>query len=186
MSSVADALHDVKRMFFVPQKLRALAQLDMPLAIGYGQTNSQPTTLRLMLEWLDAKPGHKVLDLGSGSGWSTALIAHIVGKTGTVYAVERVPELVEFGRRNCQSQNIYNAEFFEAGDSVGLPLHAPFDRILVSADAYEFPNELMGQLKVGGKIVVPVRGVVQEVTKLSNGRINKKEHPGFLFVPLVK
>lgn len=186
MGSVAEAILQIRRTNFVPKDVQSLAHLDMPVSIGYGQTNSQPTTIRLMLEWLDTKPGDKVLDLGSGSGWSTALLAHIVGKTGTVYAVERIPELVEFGRRNCQNQNIFNAEFFEAGKVVGLPAHAPFDRIMVGADAEEFPEELLGQLKVGGKIVAPVRGVVQEVTKLPRGQIKKHEHHSFIFVPLVK
>ena len=186
MSNVAQAFQEVRRWNFIPKQLRPLAQLDMPISIGYGQTNSQPTTVRLMLEWLDAKPGQKVLDLGSGSGWTAALLANIVSKSGTVYAVEKIPELVEYGRRNCYAQNIFNAEFFEAGDEYGLSQHAPFDRILVSANAEEFPYELMSQLKVGGKIVVPVRGVIYEVTKHAKGKTVTKEHPGFVFVPLVK
>ncbi len=186
MGSITQAFTEVKRFHFVPRNVRSLANLDIPLSIGYGQTNSQPTTVRLMLEWLDAKPGQKVLDLGSGSGWTTALLGHIVGKTGTVYAVERIPQLVEFGRRNAWEANIFNAEFFIAGNDYGLPQHAPFDRILVSANADEFPHELMDQLKVYGKIVVPVRGVIYEVTKLPRGKTKTKEHPGFLFVPLVK
>ncbi len=186
MSTITQAFYDVKRLHFVPKMLRSMAQLDMPLSIGYGQTNSQPTTVRLMLEWLDAKHGQKVLDLGSGSGWTTALLGHIVGKLGTVYGVERIPELLEFGRRNCQAANVFNTEFFLASDDIGLLAHAPFDRILVSANANEFPKELLNQLKVGGKIVVPVNGIIQEVTKLARGKLKTKEHPSFIFVPLVK
>ncbi len=186
MSTITQAFQDVKRLYFVPKQVRGLVNLDMPLSIGFGQTNSQPTTVRLMLEWLDAKHGNKVLDLGSGSGWTTALIGHIVGKLGTVYGVERIPELLEFGRRNCQEANVFNTEFFLAEDVVGLPKHAPFDRILVNANANVFPEELLDQLKVGGKIVAPVRGIVYEVTKLARGKTKVKEHPGFVFVPLVK
>lgn len=186
MSTVAQAFDRVKRLYFVPKNVRPLVQLDIPLSIGYGQINSQPTTVRLMLEWLDAKKGQKVLDLGSGSGWTTALLGHIVGKNGTVYAVERIPELVEFGRRNCQDANIFNTEFFEADDKiVGLPQHAPFDRILVSADGSKVPDELIDQLKVGGKLVMPVKGIVQEITKMPRGKLKSIEHPGFVFVPLV-
>ncbi len=186
MNTITQAFTEVKRSKFVPVQVRSLAYLDVPLSIGYGQTNSQPTTVRLMLEWLDARPGQKVLDLGSGSGWTTALLAHIVGKSGTVYAVERIPELVEFGRRNCHELNIFNAEFYEAGSNYGLPAQAPFDRILVSANADKFPDVLLEQLKTGGKIVVPVNGVIHEVTKLPRGKTKTQEHPGFVFVPLVK
>lgn len=186
MGQLTDAFKVVKRVNFVPGQSKDLVDLDIPLSIGYGQTNSQPTTVRLMLWWLDLKPGLKVLDLGSGSGWSSALIGHIVQPTGTVYAVERIPELLEFGRRNCHDLGITNVEFFQASDEIGLPQHAPFDRILVSADAEIFPNKLMDQLKVNGKIVIPVKGIIYEVTKLSKGETKTKEHPGFIFVPLVK
>lgn len=186
MITITEAFRVIKRTNFIPPESKSLADLDIPVSIGYGQTNSQPTTLRLMLEWLDLKAGQKVLDVGSGSGWSTALIAHLVEPTGTVYAVERVPELVQFGRRNCHDMGIANAEFFEANGDIGLPQQAPFDRILVSADAQSFPDKLLEQLKVNGKIVVPVNGIIQEVTKLSRGKLKTKEHPGFIFVPLKK
>src|SRR6185369_14736335 len=171
MSTITEAFKVIKRAHFVPEQTRPLAGLDMPISIGYGQTNSQPTTIRLMLEWLNLKPGLKVLDVGSGSGWSTALIAHLVEPTGTVYAVERIPELVEFGRRNCHNLGIINAEFFTVKDDIGLPDQAPFDRILVSANADKFPTELLDQLKVNGKLVVPVKGVIREVTKLAKGQL---------------
>lgn len=186
MSSVAQAFTEVRRFHFVPKGMKPMANLDIPIPIGYGQTNSQPTTVRLMLEWLDAKKGHKVLDLGSGSGWTASLLGHIVGKKGTVYAVEKIPQLVDYGRQNSHSANIFNAEFFEAGKDYGLPAHAPFDRILVSANAEKFPEILLEQLKVGGKIVVPVQGTVYEVTKMPKGKLKTREHPGFVFVPLVK
>ena len=102
-----------------------------------------------------------------------------------VYAVECVPELVEFGRRNCQASGITNAEFFKAGNVFGLPEYAPFDRIIVSADASELPDELKDQLKIGGKMVIPIHDIIYEVTKLSKTKNNIKKHPYFIFVPLI-
>src|SRR6185369_8248962 len=188
MSTITEAFKVIKRAHFVPEQTRQLAGLDMPVSIGYGQTNSQPTTVRLMLEWLTLKPGQKVMDIGSASGWSTALIAHLVEPNGTVYGVERIPELLDYGRSNCHDFGITNAEFFlaQGGDEIGLPQHAPFDRILVNADAEKFPEKLLDQVKVNGKIVAPVRGIIYEVTKLVHGRTKIKEHPGFISVPLVK
>ena len=183
--SIDKAFREVKRSNFLPKSEKSLADLDTALYIGYGQTISQPTTVRMMLEWLDAQPGDKVLDVGSGSGWSTALLANIVWPKGMVYAVERVPELVEFGRHNCQTSGITNAKFYKAGDIIGLPEYAPFDRILVSADASELPDELMDQLKIGGKTVIPIHDIIYEVTKLSKIKNDIKKHPYFIFVPLI-
>src|SRR5690606_12766274 len=143
--------------------------------------NSQPTTVRMMLEWLDPKPGDRVLDVGSGSGWTTALLAHLVGPKGKVYAVERLPELVKFGRSNAKRVGITNAEFYEAGNVFGLPHHAPYDRILVSATADNLPPELLDQLKPEGKLVIPVGDTVYEITRRKDG-IETAEHPGFVFV----
>jgi protein-L-isoaspartate(D-aspartate) O-methyltransferase len=186
MSTITEAFQVIKRVNFVPAGSKPMAGLDLPLSIGYGQTNSQPTTIRLMLEWLDLKPGQKVLDVGSGSGWSSALLGHLVEPTGTVYAVERIPELVDYGRHNCHNLGLTNVEFFMANDEIGLPQQAPFDRILVSADTDEFPDGLIDQLKVNGKIVAPINGIIYEITKLPKGRIKTKENPGFIFVPLIK
>lgn len=137
-----------------------------------------------MLEWLEAQPGDTVLDVGSGSGWTTALLAHIVGPKGRVYAVEKIPELVAFGRDNCERSGIRNARFYEAGKQVGLPEHAPYDRILVSASADWLPSELLDQLKPEGKLVIPVGASILEITKQPDSPPEIREHPGFLFVPL--
>jgi protein-L-isoaspartate(D-aspartate) O-methyltransferase len=169
----------------MPEKVRHLADFDQPVPIGYGQTISQPYTVARMLEWLDPRPGHKVLDIGSGSGWTTALLAHLVGSKGEVYAVERIPELVEFGRGNVEKSGIKNARFSTAGEELGLPEKAPFDRILVSASADQFPEELMEQLKISGKLVIPVHGDILEITKTPKKGRDVRKHPGFIFVPLL-
>lgn len=175
----------VDRAKFVLPEMKDSAQVDSALPIGFGQTISQPTTVRMMLEWLEPQPGDKVLDVGSGSGWTTALLAHLVGPKGKVYAVERISELVEFGRQNVLSVGIKNAQFYHAGVKFGLPREASFDRILVSAAADKVPHELVAQLKVGGKMVMPVGYDILEIEKVSDNDTEVQKHPGFVFVPLV-
>jgi protein-L-isoaspartate(D-aspartate) O-methyltransferase len=185
MDRIDQAFKAVKRANFVPHEVKKAADIDMPLPIGFGQTNSQPTTVRMMLRWLDPKPGDKVLDVGSGSGWTTTLLAYLVGSKGKVYAVERIPQLLEFGKENCQRAGVKNVEFFKAGKEYGLPDKAPFDRILVSASAQELPAGLPSQLKVGGKMVIPVASNILEITRASEQDYETQVHLGFVFVPLV-
>lgn len=169
----------------MPSGLRGMAGFDVAQPIGFGQTISQPTTVRRMLEWLDVQPGERALDVGSGSGWTTALLSRLAGVAGKVYAVEVIPELVEFGRDNCQRLGIMNAQFYEAGKAVGLPEFAPFDRILVSASAAKLSAGLTEQLKPEGKMVVPVLQEILEIEKDADGKLGIKSHPGYVFVPLV-
>ena len=183
--SVADAFNAVLREQFLPEDMRQYAAEDRPLSIGHGQTNSQPTTVRHMLEWLDVQTGMKVLDVGSGSGWTTALLAYLVGEQGHVYAVERVPELVLFGLRNCEKLELFNVTFHDANSEFGLPTKAPFDRILVSAAATELPQMLVNQLAPGGRMVIPVERDVIVLDKKADGTIRTRSHYGYMFVPLV-
>jgi protein-L-isoaspartate(D-aspartate) O-methyltransferase len=169
----------------MPENVRHLAGYDQAVPIGYGQTISQPYTVGMMFQWLDPQPGDKILDIGSGSGWTTALLAHLVGAKGKVYAVERIPELVEFGRNNVDKLGFNNVEFSTAGEELGLPEEAPFDRILVSAAADEFPEELMDQLKINGKLVIPIQNDILEITKTPKKGRDVRKHPGFVFVPLL-
>lgn len=185
MDIVDKAFQKVPRKNFVPPQLRAFADIDTPLPIGYGQTISQPTTVRRMLHWLDARPEHLVLDIGSGSGWTSALLSQIVGLNGSVYAVEKIPELLAFGKENCEKIEARNVTFFLAGREYGLPEHAPYDRILVSAAADTLPKELLDQLTNDGKLVIPVKNDILEITKLSDTEHTTKHHSGYTFVPLV-
>jgi protein-L-isoaspartate(D-aspartate) O-methyltransferase len=182
---IEEAFLSVPRENFLPAEIVGEGTWDVPLPIGFDQTNSQPTTVRLMLGWLQAEEGQKVLDLGSGSGWTTALLARIVGPEGRVVAVERIPELVKFGHENCKSIGIDNAEFHEAGRRLGWSPEAPYDRILVSAAAAKLPEELIEQLAPEGRMVIPVRRSVIVVQKDSSGKTDMREFPGFAFVPLV-
>jgi protein-L-isoaspartate(D-aspartate) O-methyltransferase len=173
------------RRAFLPRWQRRFAGLDRALGIGYGQTNSQPRTVRTMLELLDVRPGHRVLDVGSGSGWTTALLAHLVGAGGEVVGVEIVPELVETGRRNLAGLDRPQARIEPAlPDRLGRPDLAPFDRVLVSAEATRMPTSLVDQLVDGGRLVVPVAGVMHEVVRRGTS-IDVVRHGSYAFVPLV-
>lgn len=185
MDSVTKAFDKFKRVDFLPKGSKALAGLDMPLEIGFGQTNSQPTTVRWMLEKLLVPRGAKVLDIGSGSGWTTALLSDIVGEKGEVFAVEKIPGLVNMGKDNCRKAGVHSARFFESDDRFGLPGEGPYDRILVSASADELPAELIDQLKVGGRLVMPVRNSICVIDKTDNRIYSCVEYPGYVFVPLI-
>ncbi|HEU5004770.1 MAG TPA: protein-L-isoaspartate O-methyltransferase [Candidatus Saccharimonadales bacterium] len=184
MGSVDSAFQSFPREKFLPSQ--AGVGFDVALPIGFGQTISQPTTVRYMLDWLDVEPGDKILDVGSGSGWTSALLAYLTGSTGRVYAVEIIPELVQLGRDNCRRLGIHNLEFHKTGSRYGLPRYGPYDRILVSAAGDEVPGDLLSQVAVGGKMVIPIDEMIYEIEKLSEGNIDVIEHPGFAFVPLVE
>lgn len=182
---ISQAFDAFPRKLFLPNSAKQSAGIDAPISIGFNQTNSQPSTVRKMLEWLDVQPGSSVLDIGSGSGWTTALLSYLAGENGHVVAVERIPTLVDMGRENCKKANVRNAEFHQAKEGIfGWPEGAPYDRILVSAAADELPEELLDQLKEGGRMEVPVRTSIWVVEKQSRG-VRKTEHPGFYFVPLL-
>ncbi|MEA2092001.1 MAG: protein-L-isoaspartate O-methyltransferase [Campylobacterota bacterium] len=183
-SNIIDAFSNIDRVDFVYDSSVSDVYADYPLQIGYAQTISQPTTVAMMLEMLSPKKGQKILDIGSGSGWTTALLSFIVGERGSVVGVERVKELVKFGSRNLKKYRLKNSRIIQASDELGIP-DEKFDRILVSAAADEFPSRLTRQLKVGGKLVIPVGSSIYEITKKEDGELKVIEHYGFTFVPLI-
>ncbi len=184
---IKKAFENVDRKDFVRLEHLDLAYEDIPLPIGYGQTISQPTTVAFMLKLLQLKKGLKVLDVGVGSGWTTALLAHIVGEEGQVTGVEIIPELVEFGKQNiskyCKGLNV---KIFPAEKELGYKLGSPYDRILISASGDEVPTSLIRQLKKDGIMVIPVKNSIWKVIRKSpdTDDIWKEEYPGFVFVPL--
>jgi protein-L-isoaspartate(D-aspartate) O-methyltransferase len=190
---VEQAMHAVPREGFLHPRDRRRAGRDGPLSIGHGQTNSQPRTVRDMLELLDVRPGQRVLDVGSGSGWTTALLAHLTGPDGWVLGVERVPELVEWGAANVAATGMPWARVRPATPgTLGAPDEAPFDRVLVSAQAATLPTELVDQLAPGGVLVVPVAGrMVRVLTGAATGEDTDagepvvEQHGYYRFVPLV-
>ncbi|TKI69516.1 methyltransferase domain-containing protein [Sulfurimonas crateris] len=180
---IIEAFRSVDRADFVADSRAFDIYEDHPLGIGRGQTISQPRTVAMMLEMLSPREGDKILDIGSGSGWTTALLAYIAGSSGSVTGVERVSELVEFGRENLKKYDFKNEKIVHSGDKLGIE-GEKFDRILVSAAADELPHELVKQLKVGGKLVIPIQNSVFEIVKKEEG-FDVKEHYGFTFVPLI-
>lgn len=185
-SALIKAFRECDRSLFVPKELSDEIYGDYPLPIGMGQTISQPTTVAIMLELLQPQSGEKILDIGSGSGWTTALLATVVGKNGFVEGIERIEYLVEYGQQRLKNAKIDNASIELANPSVlGKPGHL-YDRILVSASAMDMPMELLDQLKPDGILVIPILESVWRITKERNGEINSYELPGFRFVPLIR
>lgn len=182
--SIIDALSKMDRINFIRPEDLNRAYMDNPLSIGYGQTISQPYTVVFMLELLQPEKGNKVLDIGSGSGWTTALLAYIVQKEGSVLGMEKASDLVKFGKSNIEKYNFTNAKIVQSGEKLGKP-EEQFDRILVSAAAREVPDELVNQLKIGGRMVIPVQSSIYKVDKVSEDQVEKDENYGFSFVPLI-
>ena len=182
---IIKAFRRVDRQDFVPEENTAESYGDYPLPIGHGQTISQPSTVAFMMELLQPKEEDKILDIGAGSGWTTVILAEIAGERGFVYGTELVVELVEFGRKNLSKNGVANAEIWQADiNQLGLPDKAPFDKILVSAAAEDLPPELIDQLKIGGRMVMPILDSIWKIDKISQDDIKQERHYGFAFVPL--
>ncbi len=187
---IIKAFREIKRADFMPDDMKELAELNEALPIGFGQTISQPLTVAFMLEQLQPEAGNKILDIGSGSGWTTALLANILGGKGKVMAIEIVPELKEFGEKNVAKYSFIEkmiAEFICTDGSKGYKKEAPYDKILVSAAVQEkIPQAWKEQLKIGGRIVTPINSSIWTIIKKSETEFEEIEYPGFAFVPLIE
>lgn len=185
---IIEAFRKVKRADFLSNEMRDLAELNEALPIGYGQTISQPLVVAFMLEQLQPQPGDKILDVGSGSGWTSALLGEIVGEKGKVIAIEVVSELKEFGRTNVAKYNFIEkgiVEFICTDGSKGYPKSAPYDKILASARAEKLPPIWKEQIKIGGRIVTPIGSSIWLFIKESAAEFKEVEFSGFAFVPLI-
>ncbi len=172
------------RTGFLPPSEQPHAHQDQPLPIGHGQTSSQPSTVARMLRMLDVPVGARVLDVGSGSGWTTALLAHLVGPAGSVLGVELEPELATWGAVNLAATGQAWARIVLARpDVLGVPEEGPYDRVLVSAEARELPVPLVEQLGPAGRMVVPVSWGLEVVQRTADG-VSITRHEGYRFVPL--
>ncbi len=188
---IIDAFSKVNRENFISYNLRKMAYDDAPIPLVKGQTTSQPYTIALMLSNLNLKPGQKVLEIGSGSGYVLALISELVGKTGKVIGLEVVPELVRKSRENLEDEGYKNVRVFKRNGSNGFSDEAKFDRILISAALRDVPEKIMAQLKNHGILVAPKGSrFEQEIIVLERRSENefeiKKRLPGFVFVPFVE
>jgi protein-L-isoaspartate(D-aspartate) O-methyltransferase len=183
---VLAALGRVPRHLFVPSDLASLAYGDHPLPIGQDQTISQPYIVALMSQWAEVKPGDKVLEVGTGSGYQAAVLAEL---TGQVFTIELKPELARTAAARLQRLG-YTQVRGKTGDGyLGWPEEAPFDAILVTAAAPTVPPALATQLKEGGRLVIPLGepGGVQTLVRLRNvkGELKEEERLPVRFVPLV-
>ena len=184
MDAVGAAFEAVPRTGFLPRLARGRASYDGPIAIGRGQTNSQPRTVADMLRLLAVEPGQRVLDVGAGSGWTTALLAHLVGPQGEVLGTEIEPDLVRFGADNLARTDQPRASIRQAAVGLlGRPDAAPNDRILVSAEPRTLPQELVDQVADGGRMVIPVGGTMLLVVRRGDD-VEITRHGGYRFVPL--
>ncbi len=183
--AVLKALRETPRHLFVPEALRRSAYNDHPLPIGHGQTISQPYIVASMTELLGVRPGDKVLEIGTGSGYQTAILARLAGR---VYSMEIVEPLAKEAAARLKEMGLRNVEV-RAGDGYrGWPEEAPFDRIIVTAAPPELPPALLAQLKNGGRLVAPVGREWQElvvVDKDLDGRIRQRTEYPVVFVPMV-
>lgn len=182
---IIDAFEKIDRREFVLPEYREFAYEDEAIPIGFGQTISQPYTVVFMLELLEPKNGDDILDVGSGSGWTTAIMAEIVKTKGQVTGVERIKELVEFGRHNLEKYNFPNANIMDAKEFENSESKKHFDRILVSASSSSIPEKFLKMLNIGGIMVIPVNESVCQIKKISAEKIIMKEFKGFSFVPLI-
>jgi len=150
---VLDAMGTVPRHLFVPEPQRAEAYRDWPLPIGHGQTISQPYVVAFMTQALDIAPGHRVLEVGTGSGYQAAVLSVLAAE---VYSIEIVPPLAEQARATLAALGYRNVEVRTGNGYMGWPDRAPFDRIMVTAAPDEVPAALIQQLKIGGLMAIPV------------------------------
>ncbi len=183
---VLQAMRKVQRHLFVKEHLRPRAYGDYPLPIGGGQTISQPYVVARMSELLEVAPQHSVLEIGTGSGYQTAVLANLARR---VYSLERVPELAHQAIQRMRDLGIENVKIQVFDGTVGWSEVAPFDRILVTAGAPKVPEPLLDQLAPGGVLLVPEGSLVTQrlvvYRKSARGDVRRKEGEEVAFVPLL-
>ena len=181
---VLDAMSRVPRHLFVPEALRAEAYNDHPLPIGHDQTISQPYIVGFMTQALEIEPQHRVLEIGTGSGYQAAILAELARE---VYTIEIVPELAERARGTLSTVGYKNVQVRTGNGYLGWLEHAPYDRIMVTAAPEEVPPALVEQLRLGGRMAIPVGRVFQElrILRRTQAGLDTLETLPVRFVPMV-
>lgn len=183
---VLNAMRSVPREKFVRDREIALSYADTPLSIGYGQTISQPYIVAYMLECLDIKDNHRVLEIGTGSGYEAALLSKL---SKEVVTIEINEELYKEGKARIEGLGYQNIEVIKGDGYRGCGNKAPYDRIILSAAPNYIPEELVEQLAISGKLIAPVGSVFQELILLEKdetGNITKRRLLPVRFVPMVE
>lgn len=183
---IIQAMIEVPRHRFVDQGQQVYAYDDRPLPIGYGQTISQPYIVAFMIEALIPAPSHRVLEIGTGSGYAAAVLSRVVAE---VYTIETVKPLFETAKKRLKELEYTNVHLLCGDGTKGWPEAAPFDGILVSAGAPLVPKSLVHQLAPGGRLVIPVGGRINQsllrITRAADGELIQEELAMVRFVPLV-
>ena len=183
---VVEAMAKVRRHAFIPEKVRDSSDPygDHPCPIGHGQTISQPFIVAYMTQRIEVEPGMKILEIGTGSGYQAAILAELGAE---VYTIEIVPELAEHARRALDAEG-YGSVKTKCGDGYqGWPEHAPFDAIIVTCAPNEIPENLVGQLRHGGRMVLPVGSGIQQlfILEKTDGELREIPDMSVRFVPMV-
>lgn len=179
--SITDAFRKIPRALFIDEGMRRKAYEDKALPIGMGQTISQVTTVVTMLHALELSKDDIVLEIGSGSGFVTALLSRLARY---VYAVERIPQLMEKSRKIIKSLRITNIKLKMDDGGKGWSEFAPFNKIIVSAGAKKYPDELLNQLADGGILIIPLNDILMKYMK-KDGQITQAQIAGVSFVDFV-
>ncbi len=180
------AFEQIPRENFMPKEYRQYAYADEPIPIGFGQTISAPHMVAVMTELLELKKTDSVLEVGAGSGYQAAILSKLVK---IVFTVEFVKELARYAKENLRKTGVKNVEIIHGDGSRGYPKKAPFDKIIVTCGCPEIPKPLVEQLKIGGKIAIPVGGCYQQELILgikTKAGLKTERHGGCVFVPLRK
>lgn len=188
---IIEAFKKVNRADFLPEAIKEAAEINQALPLMQGQTNSQPLVVAFMLEELQPKKDQRVLDIGSGSCWTTALLAEIVGSGGVVVGVEIIEELCHFGQDNLDRLGYKNTEI-RCGDwEKEIKEDESFDRIQAACASPFLPAKLKKILKIGGRLVLPIEynkwgdQSIRTIVKNGPDDFDEMDHPGFVFVPMI-